>query len=421
MDLWEIFVIGCLRINLNIDYDRLQELCNQHQLIRQMLGKGLFDKPYGLQTIKDNVKLLTPDILCKINETVVKAGHQLLNASKKPLQGRADSFVVETDVEYPTDTRLLLDALRTVIHLLVIACENVGQSDWRQYKYNCKKLKRLLTLIQKLRQSTSKDEKKKEVQQSKIIATHKKLLTLSEQYLEKAAVTIKMLRDDHNTPLDNLLKIEGFMSDCYRQMDQISRRVIDGDKIPHNEKSFSIFQPHTEWISKGKAGVLFELGLRVCIVEDQHQFILSHRVMEQETDDKIAVAIIKETKKQFPQFIACSFDKGFHSPSNQKELKELLDLVVLPKKGRLSKSDKEQENTAEFISSRHQHSAVESAINALEHHGLDRCPDHGIDGFKRYVALSIVGRNIQKLGEIIRNKSREKEKKTYRNNCKIAA
>jgi hypothetical protein len=41
---------------------------------------------------------------------------------------------------------------------------------------------------------------------------------------------------------------------------------------------------------------------------------------------------------------------------------------------------------------------VESAINALENHGLDRCLDHGIDGFKRYVSLAVLARNIQILG-----------------------
>ena len=59
-----------------------------------------------------------------------------------------------------------------------------------------------------------------------------------------------------------------------RQMDQIKRRMIDGESIPHSEKVFSLHQPHTEWISKGKAGVPVELGLRVAIIEDQYGFIL---------------------------------------------------------------------------------------------------------------------------------------------------
>lgn len=52
--------------------------------------------------------------------------------------------------------------------------------------------------------------------------------------------------------------------------------------------------------------------------------------------------------------------------------------------------------------------AVESAINAVENHGLDRCPDHGIFGFKRYIGLAIVARNIQKIGAIIQKKEQEK-------------
>ena len=201
------------------------------------------------------------------------------------------------------------------------------------------------------------------------------------------------------------------MSHADRQINQISRRVIEGEKIPHNEKVFSIFEEHTEWISKGKAGVPVELGLKVCVLEDQHGFILHHRVMQNETDDQVAVTMVKQAKGHHPGLISCSFDKGFHSPANQKDLLEHLDFVVLPKKGRLSLDDKKREYSEEFINARYQHSAVESAINALEVHGLDRCLDHGIDGFKKYVALAVLGRNIQQLGLKLRQQKKEKLKK----------
>ena len=90
------------------------------------------------------------------------------------------------------------------------------------------------------------------------------------------------------------------------------------------------------------------------------------------------------------------------------ELKELLDLVVLPKKGRLSEADKIHEYSPEFVQLRRQHSAVESAINALGVHGLDKCPDHGMEGFKRYVALAVVARNIQRLGVLVREQEVKK-------------
>ena len=201
-----------------------------------------------------------------------------------------------------------------------------------------------------------------------------------------------------------------------RQIDQTKRRVILGETIPHEEKVFSIFEPHTEWISKGKAGVPVELGVKVCILEDQHQFILYHQVMEKVTDDKVTVEMVTEAKKRFPDLSVCSFDKGFHTKENQIELKAHLDLVVLPRKGRLSKQSQAEEQAEAFVKSRRQHSAVESAINGLEVHGLDVCPDHGIDGFKRYVALAVVARNIHRIGDILwkQEQERAQRKVNYR-------
>ncbi len=89
--------------------------------------------------------------------------------------------------------------------------------------------------------------------------------------------------------------------------------------IPHEEKVFPIFEPHTVWISKGKTGVAVELGVKVCILEDQHPFILHHHVMEKQTDDQIAVAMATEAKKHFPTLNTCNFDKGFHTPANQDD------------------------------------------------------------------------------------------------------
>ena len=146
---------------------------------------------------------------------------------------------------------------------------------------------------------------------------------------------------------------------------------------------FSIFEPHTEWISKGKAGVAQELGLGVCVHKDQYGFILHHRIMQHQTDDKLAVVMVQETKDRFENLVGSSFDRGFWSPENKSQLAEILDYVVLPKKGRLSAKDKEIEQSEEFVESRRKHSAVESSINALENHGLDRCLDHGLHGFKR--------------------------------------
>jgi hypothetical protein len=85
MELWRIFVLGVLRVNLNWDYDRLCEMANQHKNIRQMLGHGTFDEDfmYTRRTIINNVSLFTPEILDRISQIVVKAGHDLVKKKRK--------------------------------------------------------------------------------------------------------------------------------------------------------------------------------------------------------------------------------------------------------------------------------------------------------------------------------------------------
>ncbi len=417
MDLWKILVLGTLRLNCNWDYDKVLEMANNHSTLRQMLGhsKTDFDSQYALQTIRDNIVLLTPAILDEINQIVVKAGHSIISPDKDPeLRGSCDSFVVETDVHYPTDTNLLFDAIRKMISLIAIICSEVGITAWRQSHHNIITVKRLLREIQKLRRSNSKKEAKKQERDQLIVDKHQNYIDVCQGFVLRAKETIRILRELGLLSMGQELRlttIEEYICHAERQIDQIRRRVVLDEDIPHEEKVFSIFQPHTEWISKGKAGVPQELGLAVCVHKDQFGFILHHIVMQQQTDDKVAVVMVQETKDRYENLVGSSFDRGFYSPENKSQLSEILDYVVLSKKGRLSAKDKEIEYSEEFIETRRKHSAVESSINALENHGLDRCLDHGIDGFKRYVALSVLARNIQILGHMLQQKELKKQKR----------
>ena len=414
MDLWKIFVLATLKVNLNWDYDRLQEMANEHQTIRQMLGHGIFDddKIYKLQTLKDNLDLITEQALLDINQIVVTGGHTLLK--KKPdddLKGRCDSFVLKTDVHFPTDIGLLYDAIRCLVRDASSLCQHYEISDLRQSNYQIKQVKKQWRKVQKLKHSTSKKEEKRAEQKEKIKTAHQTYCQLATKAIEKVDNAIEKLKKQPDFNSGELTKINEWKEHAERQISQIERRVIQGEKIPHSEKVFSIFEPHTEWISKGKAGVPVELGLRTCILETNDGFILNYQVMEKTTDDRVAVEMVKEAQKRFPQLRSCSFDKGFYSPQNQKDLAETLDLVILPKKGRWSKADKERESADEFVAGRCRHSAVESAINGLQNHGLDLCRDKGLEKLKKYVGLAIVARNIQKVGAILRDKERKRLKR----------
>jgi hypothetical protein len=428
MDQWKILVLGVLRLGLNTDYDRIHELANNHNTIRQMMGHSDWsdDYHYSLQAIKDNLTLFTPEILEQINHEVIKAGHTLVK--KKPnvgptgnkkvgaqnaesttekLRGRCDSFVLETNVHFPTDISLLYDAVRKSIEESAQLAVFYDLPDWRQFKNNIRQVKKQYRKIQILKHSTSKDEEKKLKRVELIKNAYTVYIEIAEKYLNRSKQLILQLKAQGAVDYE-WAQLKQYLYYVELLTQQIHRRVILEEKIAHSEKIFSIFQPHTEWISKGKAGVPVELGLRVCIMEDQHQFILHSKVMQKLTDDKIAIEMVTETKKQFPALACVSFDKGYHSKENQEQLKAHLEQVILPKKGRWSEADKLREGSDEFKRLRHKHSGVESAINGLEQGGLDVCPDHGITGFKRYVSLAVLSRNIKRLGTIIRKQAQEK-------------
>jgi len=414
MDLWKILVLGVLRLSCNFDYDKLHDITNNHRTLRLMLGHGLLDHEYryALQTLKDNISLFIPEILDKINQIVVGYGHQLIGKkADEGLRASCDSFVVETNVHYPTDINLLFDALRRMIVLIMTLCGQLGLSEWRQGDHHLKKAKRAFRKAQTLFRSTSKNPRKKAKREKLIIEAHLAYIDLARSLIDRVKETIAFVSPPDFMVQLKIKEIAKYLVHAERQIDQIRRRVIEGETIPHYEKVFSLFEEHTEWISKGKAGVSQELGPKVCIVKDQFGFILHHRVMENETDDKVAVPIIYETKERFDKLTGCSFDKGFHSPDNQKELAQILDRVILSRKGKLSAINKEIENSEEFKEARRKHSAVESSINALENHGLDRCPDHGLKGFKRYVALAVLARNIQIIGHIHQQKELKRQQR----------
>jgi len=283
---------------------------------------------------------------------------------------------------------------------------------WRQWQYNVRQVKRAYRKAQQIRRSTSKDEDKQQKRQKLINQAHQEYIELSQQFIGRSQRTLDSeVGVVSLTSTIKVLEIQDYIGHAHRQIDQIERRIIKGEKIPHEEKVFSLFQPHTEWISKGKAGVPVELGLKVCLLEDSQGYILHHHVMQHETDDQIAVEMVTQAQSRYPQLSECSFDKGFHSPDNQTQLADQLARVVLPKKGRCNQEEQERESSEAFRRSKRAHSAVESGINALEVHGLDKCLDHGVTGFRRYIALAVVARNMQKLGSELIRQSRAQEKR----------
>lgn len=414
MSHWENLVLASLRLGCNLDYDQLADLATNHRKIRQLLGLSNWDdKLYRRSTIHENLNQLAPDTLQAISDLIVQHGHQI---SRQPLKRvRADSFVVKKNIHHPTDSSLIVDGIRTVVNISRKIARKFDIAGWRKHgylKHRAKQTLRKLTVIARSRKA-DKDLRMK--------AAYRDLLEQAEQVIAKAGATITdihLLAANYAFEIPDkwqnyLSELQYYIGGTEYVCELSRRRVIEGETIINQEKVFSLFEPDTELINRGKRPLPIEFGHRVLIVEDNAGFIIHSQQMDIGfTDEKVIVEVMKDLQARYDnQILAASFDKGFWTPTNLKQLSEIIPLVVLPKKGKRSAADQQRETSREFGTIRKWHAGVESAIHALGHNGMALCRDKGPANYERYIAMAALGRNLLTLGKILIDKERRKRKK----------
>ena len=405
MDLWHILVLAVVRHTLSTNWDRLEYLANYDQLLRETLGVHATafienDKiEFGYQTILDNVSLLDETVLAQINELIVQAGHSLLKKKQtEELRLKTDSYVLETNVHFPTDLNLLWDSSRKCLDIIAKLQKLTELPGWRKIKYIRKNIKRTFRATSQ-QVFKGKNEKNKKKSVKKYLQLTQSLVDRCETIFSHPAIAV----DGQNMALA-LVDLKRYKDYAVKMIDLTERRLIKNEIIPAGEKIYSIFEPHTEWITKGKLNKKVELGHLLLITTDQYQFIVDYKVMESEKDPAQIPTLITRIKEKFKdqKIYSQSVDKGFYSKINYEELvKSGVQEVIMPKKGKLNKAEKQRESAKKFKQLRYAHSAIESNINMLEHHGLNRCPDKGLHGYKRYVGLSVLAYNLHILGNCL--------------------
>ena len=398
MDLWQIFVLSQVRLCQNISYDELHDLANHHTLIRQIMGveRGFsYERhEFEYQNIVDNVSLLDDETVRELNQVIVEFGHEVFKKKEEEaLRLKTDSFVVESNVHFPTDYNLLWDSARKCLDMVDKFLEKYPEvQGWRKMRDWYRHLKNSMRAVGKASSSGGKGKEqriKRAVRYylSKARALQYKLKVSKEAFPQRDIPDLLMM-----------LALERYMDLLDKFIDLLERRVINGEQIPHEEKIFSIFEEYTEWITKGKMHPNVELGKKLAITTDQYNLIVDYRIMENQSDSEMVKPIAEDLTGLF-QIRSWSFDKGFWHKENKALLEEHVDKVVMPKKGKCNKLEQAEENHRSFKLLRNKHSAVESNINELECRGLDRCPDRGYMHFKRYIGLSVAAYNLRRIGQ----------------------
>ena len=404
MDLWQILVLGVVRLGLDADWDRLEDLANHHLLIRQMLGVpavawGQEAKGFAHQTLRDNVALVDAERLKEINALVAAAGREVFakkaGAPVVALEVKVDTYVLETDVHFPTDLNLLWDAGRKCVDLVEKYREQFGYPlpGWRKAKDWRRRFKALERISSKAVYGGGANK------QRRVKAAAREYVRVGQELSAKVSASLLGLCDQavDGADWEALAYFHGMLD---KHLDLVERRLLQEEKIPAAEKVFSLFEPHTEWIQKGKQRPNVELGHRLLIATDQHQLIQDYDVPVGGVDVDQSVPVADRLLGRYgPGSLASlSFDKGFTRTEDRELLSLYVPTVVMPKRGKKSQVEAQAESAKEFVALRRAHSAVESAINALEHHGLNRCLDVGLEGYGRYVGYGVLAYNLHVIG-----------------------
>lgn len=420
LNLWQIFVIAQFRLALNLSYDQLHYMAFSDSTLRQLIGiereSGFKSEDISYQRIIDNVQLLDDETLIKINDVIVKFGHDIFNKKEEEaLRVKTDSFVVESNVHFPTDYNLLWDSSRKAVDTISWFTDKYPKiKHWRKINDWHKSLKNLSRAVGQSSSGGGKDKDKRMK-----YAGHK-YLTKARAFRDKLELSRKDLPIIELIDLSKIVELERFIALINKHIELIERRIIKGEKIPHEEKLFSIFEEYTEWIKKGKSRPNVELGKKVSITTDHFGLILDYVVMENESDSQIVQSTAERLLSKYV-LKSWSFDKGYWHKENKELLSLFVEELIMPKKGKPNKQEREEEHAPNFKKLRNKHSAVESNINELEHRGLDRCPDKGYHGFKRYIGIGIVAYNLRRIGRELINQELKKQTKIKRRSIKLAA
>ena len=399
MEYWHICVLAAVRLGCDYTYDQLQDFAENHRRLRSIMGLGSLDETeFHHKTLRNTFCLLRPETIEQINHAIVEEGHRFRHDAIEKV--RADSFVMETNIHYPTESSLLYDGIRKLISLCLLLAEEHGISGWRQHAHLLKKAKKLNRQINRIASKKGPNYKAR-------------MKPFYRELLQKTALLTQRSRElcmVVGQPAPALTDVFGpntlqaFIVRTERVANTARQRVIEGKKVANSDKLFSIFEPHTQLYKRGKAGQPVQFGRQVLVFEDAAGFLVRGVLMNRDEGDKdVAVRETKSLQAMFDNNVKrLSFDRGFHSPENQKDLAQLVTHLCLPKPGAKQSVVQQSEADEEFLAAQQNHSGVEAAIGALQSgNALKRCRDRSEVGCERYLQLAILGRNLQTLGRLL--------------------
>ena len=384
----------------NWDYRDLRERINDGFTLR---GFTLFDSHSVPQHDAFNraFNRITPATLAAVNQLVVQAAVKLDLEDGKQL--RVDTTVVETNIHYPTDATLLWDTVRTLTRLVWDLHERLPRGV-KGFTDRTRSARRRMQAIQRM------TARQREQQQT---PKYRELIGITGQVVSNArrviaaAKRVRKVDEFTHAAIDGLCKeIASFCQLGDRVLDQTRRRVLQGETVPAEEKLYSIFEPHTDLIKRGKTLKPVEFGHKVLLAESAHGLITEYRVLEGNPVDSDHVqASLDHHQKTFqhaPDHYAA--DRGFHSVENVQKCKDAgVSEVCIPQRGGQRTAEQEElERSRDFKKGQRFRAGIEGRISVLfRGRGMKRCLLKGRERFEVLVGAAVLANNLMRIADLL--------------------
>jgi transposase, IS5 family len=387
----------------NWDYRELRERINDGYTLR---GFTQFDSQLVPKHDAFNraFNRLTPATLKAINQAVVQAAVQLDLEDGKKL--RVDTTVVETNIHYPTDGTLLWDSVRTITRL-VEDLHNQLPNGVQGFTNRTRSARRRMQQIQRMT-----TQQRQQQQQPK----YRELLRITGQVVHNARQVVKQTESADGIDVAAGLviaqlrqQITSYCDLADRVIDQTRRRVLQGEQVPSDQKVYSIFEPHTDLIKRGKVLKPVEFGHKVFLAESAQGLITDYQVLQGNPADSDHVeGSLKRHQQIFQHPPECyAGDRGFYTADNVERCRQAeVGAVCIPQRGGKKTAEQEElERSPAFKKAQRFRVGIEGRISVLfRGRGMKRCRAKGRERFQMLVGAAVLANNLMRIAQLLEDR-----------------
>lgn len=398
-----------LRRIKNWDYRELRERIADGYTLRQ------FTRFYSQPVPKHDafhraLQRVSEETLHEINALVVEAAVD--EGLEDGSMLRADTTVVQTHIHHPTDNKLLWDTVRVVTRIAGQLQKRLGDSG-KKFRNRTRSAKRRSILI---------DRSKGKQRHQQQIPKYKELIGITRKVLSEARAVLELSRATptpasaslvDNVVIEALRKdIEHYCDLGDRVIDQTRRRVLEGEEVPADEKIYSIFEPHTDLIKRGKAQTPVEFGHKIFLAESAHGLITQYKVLDGNPSDtdhvKPSLELHHDTFGRAPEVYAA--DRGFDSSENVQACQDAgVKVTCIPQRGGKKSPERDAiEKSPAFRQAQRFRAGIEGRISVLfRGRGMKRCYDEGRKHFDTFVGATVLANNLLVIGELMLSQQKQ--------------